>query len=64
MISQETKDRIDHLFKTIETMNDDQFTEKELNLLISYESQFKRKSWLSDLQIDILEDIVRRGKQR
>ena len=64
MISQETKDRIGHLFKTIETMNDDQFTEKELNLLISYESQFKRKSWLSDLQIDILEDIVRRGKQR
>lgn len=58
------RERIKHLFDTIDTMSEDQFTERELDLLESFERQFKRNRWLGDLQLEILEDIVRRGRQR
>jgi len=58
------KDRIEHLFKTFETMSDDDFTERELDFVISLESQYKKNRYLSDLQLNILEEIIRRGKER
>jgi hypothetical protein len=35
-------------------------TESEMNLLISFEEQFKRKGYLSARQMEILEEIYKR----
>lgn len=35
-------------------------TEREINLLISFEEQFKRRNTLSVKQMDILEEIYKR----
>jgi hypothetical protein len=64
MIDKEMIERIDHLFKTVDTMSEEQFTEVELHYLESFERQFKSKRWLSERQFEILEDIVRRAKER
>jgi hypothetical protein len=38
----------------------DSLTESEMNLLISFEEQFKRRNSLSDRQMEILEEIYKR----
>ena len=55
------QDRIEHIFKFMEY---DQLTDAQHDLIISFEDQFKRRGYLSDKQIDILEDIFRRAAEK
>lgn len=64
MISKETKERIVHLFKTADTIREDDFTDWELNFIISIEEQFERKGYLTDPQLDKLEEVLRDARQR
>ena len=48
------KDRIEHIFQFMEY---EELSEKQLNLIISFEKQYKDRSNLSEKQYDILEDI-------
>lgn len=52
------KERIKHCFSL---MNYDALTEPQHDLIISCEKQFLKKEWLSDRQIEILEDIFRKA---
>ena len=56
-------ERIDHIFQSIELMDEDQFTDRELEILESLEEQYNRVS-LSPGQIDLLEKIYRRAQSR
>ena len=40
--------------------NADELTEREMELCISFEEQFKRNGTLSDRQLEILEEIYKR----
>jgi len=42
------------------TENAEHLSENEMNLLISFESQFKRWETLSQRQMEVLEDIYKR----
>ncbi len=57
-------ERIKHIFASIDTMRSDQFTERELELLESFERQFQRGWVLSSKQVEILEDIYKRAQRR
>lgn len=56
-----TKDSIEILLKLMEW---DKLTDGELDLLHSYEIQFKAKNWLSDAQFNILNEIFDRANAR
>jgi hypothetical protein len=60
-VKQRRLDRIDHIFKFFEY---DVLTEAQLNLIISFEEQFKKRGDLSEDQYDILEDIFARAAER
>lgn len=47
-------DRIEHIFQFMEY---DELSEKQLDLVESFESQFEKYGSLSDRQYEILEDI-------
>ena len=55
------KDRVEHIFKFMEY---DQITDAQHSLVESFEEQFERKEYLSDRQIEILEDIFERAAER
>jgi len=55
------EDRIKHIFRYMEY---DHILEKQHDLIISFEEQFNRKGYLSDAQIDILEDIFKRAAEK
>ena len=50
----DAEERIEHIFKYMEW---DNLSEAQLDLIISFEKQFKENGSLSEKQIDILEDI-------
>lgn len=56
-----TKENIRIIFEYMEL---DSLTDSELNLLISFEEQFKRKGILSETQFEILLDINRKAGER
>lgn len=47
-----------------EYMEYDSLTDSELNLLISFEEQFKKKGILTEKQFEILQNIKRRAGER
>lgn len=53
--------RIRHLLKYMEY---DYLTDKEHELVVSFEEQFERRGRLSDRQLEILEDINSRADLR
>ena len=59
-----TERRIKHIFKSIETMHENQFTDRELEIIESMESRFNQVSWLSDKSHELLEQIFRRAAER
>jgi hypothetical protein len=60
-LSQKQIDRIEHIFDFMEY---DYITDKQHDLVLSYSNQFERRRWLSELQIDALEDIFQYGNER
>lgn len=52
------KKRIKHIFHFI---NYDALSDAQHNMIISYEKQFLKRDWLSETQIEILEDIFRKA---
>ncbi len=52
------KDRIKHIFQFMEY---EELSEKRLDLIISFEKQYKNQSSLSEKQYDILEDIFKQA---
>lgn len=48
----------------LETMDHDYLTEKQLDLIISFEEQFKKRGTLSDRQCEILESINKQASER
>ena len=54
------QDRIEHIFKFMEY---DQLTDAQHDLVMSFEEQFKNKDYLSERQIEILEDIFRKAAE-
>jgi len=50
----DVEERIDHIFKYMEW---DNLSESQLDLIVSFEKQFKENGDLSEKQIEILEDI-------
>lgn len=57
-------ERISHIFQTIETMNENQFSDRELEIIESMERQYYRKGSLSDPQEELLEEIYKRAQGR
>lgn len=53
------KDRVEHIFKF---MAYDNLTDAQHDLIVSFEEQFERKNYLSERQIEILEDIFERAQ--
>lgn len=54
------EDRIKHIFQFMEY---DCLSDAQHDLIISFESQFKRRGYLSDAQIEILEDIFKKAAE-
>lgn len=52
--------RAKHIFKFIDL---NALSEKQVSLLESFEKQLKRKQYLTDYQMEILEDIYKRSKE-
>lgn len=56
-LSEKQIDRINHIYKFMEW---DNLTDAEHNLLISFSARFSRSKFLSERQIEILENIFER----
>lgn len=52
--------RIEHIFKYIDL---EMLTDSQEQLIISFGAQWTQKRWLSERQIEILEDIFRRANE-
>lgn len=55
------KEKIEMMFKLMEY---EVLTEAQLNLIISFEGQFKRYGKLSEKQFEILEDIFKKAASK
>lgn len=53
-------DRIDHIFQFMEY---DYISDAQHDLVVSFEKQWRERGNLSGRQVDILEDIFRRGNE-
>jgi hypothetical protein len=60
-MSKARTERIECLFLT---MDHDYLTEKQLDLVISFEKQFKQRRELSERQLEILESINQQASER
>jgi hypothetical protein len=54
-------DRAEHIFKFMEY---DQLTDSQHDLVLDFENQFERRGWLSDRQMEILEDIFKQAAEK
>lgn len=61
VIMTERNDRIKHCFKYMEY---DCLSDAQMDLLVSFEDQFKRRGDLSERQYEILEDIFSRAAEK
>jgi len=59
-LNQKQRDRAEHIFKFMEY---DQLTDSQHDLILDFETQFERRGWLSDRQMDILEDIFKQAAE-
>lgn len=57
----EIEDRIEHIFKFMEW---DQLSNGQLDLIASFEIQFKDRGWLNERQVEILEDVFEKAAGR
>jgi hypothetical protein len=60
-MNQKQKDRAECCFKLMEY---DQLTDPQHDLIIKYEKQFEEKGWLSDRQMEVLEDIFKQAAEK
>lgn len=62
-VTPEERDRIDFILGYLNNPEHvSEFSEKQLDLLISFTAQWERKRWLSDRQLEILEEFWRRAQ--
>ena len=52
------QERIEHIFKFMEY---DYLTDAQMDLVVSFESQFENRGSLSDKQIEVLESIFKQA---
>ena len=56
--------RTAHIFKSIETMHGDSFTDRELEIIESMEVRFEAMGYISNKSLELLEQIYKRGQGR
>jgi predicted DNA binding protein len=54
-------DRIEHIFKFMEY---DELTDAQMNLIVSFEDQFKKRGNLTARQLEILESIFEQAAEK
>jgi NADH:ubiquinone oxidoreductase subunit E len=59
-MNEKQRDRAEHIFKFMEY---DQLTDSQHDLVLKFETQFESKGWLSDRQIEIMEDIFKQAAE-
>lgn len=59
-MNEKQKDRAEHIFKFMEY---DRLTDAQHDLIVKYEEQFKQRQWLSERQMEIMEDIFQRAAE-
>lgn len=60
-MNQKQKDRAECCFKLMEY---EQLTDNQHDLIVKYEKQFEKKGWLSDRQMEVLEDIFKQAAEK
>jgi hypothetical protein len=60
-MDEKTLNRIDHIFEFMEW---EELTDNQLDFAGSLEMQWNNKGWLSDKQIEALEDMFRQAAER
>ena len=59
--TQQRAERIEHIFKFMEY---DQLSDRQLDLIESFEDQYNRNHHLSERQMEILEDIFQQAAEK
>jgi len=60
-LDQKQRDRVEHILSYVQW---DVLTERELDLMGSFEAQFQRNGNLSDRQLEVMESIFSKSNER